>query len=583
MTVDDVVARRPGRSWFERRRGSGGPRSAQSATPTVRRQRGGTTAGGRPGPLGDAPAERREVAADVVEHAVEQHPHAAACAARDEARRSRRRRRGAGRSAKWSTCRSRGCRRRTPGRARSPDAAEVDQVVQPRSSRRRRCARRRPSARRRARRRRTRAGRRATRSRADPARRHAAAGGTSVRPASCRHPPNVPADRSRPRTGAPAAARRRAGSGGGPPGIAGSCRRDPRDWFLTHEERENPHTRIDEIRGAARRGATATPCAPSCTAAPTSPSSTSGSATWGRGDRLYFADWQRRPRRAADRRPGLHAQQPRSSRPSGAASTSAACCGARTGTGSASAPHGTATSARRSGRPAASACGTCGCAPAARTTRSSWCSGTATTRAATSRTSAASTSATAAATTSDHHGDAQAARAGEGLRPDPGLARRPGRDPGPGGARRGDDVPRAVGGQHPAHPEPRPPAVEPVPPRGPVTRARWVTRRRPPPPEPRGTTSSRSCAPSRRSSQGLRLRARGRALGDARQPQGDPQAERLVYVEDQYLWSEEVGDHFAQRCGTTLTSDWSSCCRWCPTWEGADGRAAAALRPDAGA
>ena len=60
------------------------------------------------------------------------------------------------------------------------------------------------------------------------------------------------------------------------------------------------------------------------------------------------------------------------------------------------------------------------------------------------------------------------------------------------------------------------------------------------------------------------------------QHQGHRACERLVYVEDQYLWSEEVGEHFAARCATSPTSGWSSCCRWSPDREGARGRGTAA-------
>ena len=56
----------------------------------------------------------------------------------------------------------------------------------------------------------------------------------------------------------------------------------------------------------------------------------------------------------------------------------------------------------------------------------------------------------------------------QGLRPDPAVARRPGGDPGPGGPRRGDDVPRTLGGQHPAHPQPGAAGLELGAPRGPL-------------------------------------------------------------------------------------------------------------------
>ena len=56
---------------------------------------------------------------------------------------------------------------------------------------------------------------------------------------------------------------------------------DVREWLLVSEERENPHTAIDAVRGTARRGAPATPSGRSCTVATTSRSCTSGSARSG--------------------------------------------------------------------------------------------------------------------------------------------------------------------------------------------------------------------------------------------------------------------------------------------------------------
>ena len=156
----------------------------------------------------------------------------------------------------------------------------------------------------------------------------------------------------------------------------------------------------------------------------------------------------RRPRPAAHRRPALDGVGDASPRRPGAASRCAACSGARTGTGSASTPRIAPARRSRSTRPAGSACATCGCAPAARTTRSSSCCGTATTRRATSPSSAASTCATAAATTSPTRATRRSADAA-GVRPAPGVARRAAGDRGAGGLRRRDHLPRAVGGPTP--------------------------------------------------------------------------------------------------------------------------------------
>ena len=99
----------------------------------------------------------------------------------------------------------------------------------------------------------------------------------------------------------------------------------------------------------------------------------------------------------------------------------------------------------RSTRPAAAACSTCGCGSAVRTTRSSSCSVIAAAPSSMSPSSAASTCATAGAMTSSHAGDPQRQPMAKvyGSRPpwhDVQLA-----ITGPGGRRRRDRLPRAVG------------------------------------------------------------------------------------------------------------------------------------------
>ena len=230
-----------------------------------------------------------------------------------------------------------------------------------------------------------------------------------------------------------------------------------------------------------------------------------------------------------------------SRRPS-AASTCEGCSGGPTGTVSASAPTGIATWARRSARPAGSACGTCGCARAALTTRSSWSSGTPRTRRATSPTSAASTCVTAGATTTTHDGDPQPVELAKAYGPTPPW----------------HDVQVAIQGpavhdvettfrerwedSTPLTAQPGAPGLELAAPRGPRPTSRWPPRHRLPLRDPTGTTSSRSVRTFPViSPKGFDFAPEGERSVMLSNTKAIAQADRLVYVEDQYLWSRGRG------------------------------------------
>ena len=146
---------------------------------------------------------------------------------------------------------------------------------------------------------------------------------------------------------------------------------DVREWFLTNQERENPHTRIDDVRGDGTAWSSGNNVRAIVHGRPYFEELHERITGLGPGDRLYFADWRGDPDEQLTDDPGstLNATLVAAAR---AASTCEGCCGGPTGTVSASAPTGIATWATRSARPAVSACGTCACATAAPTTRSSW-------------------------------------------------------------------------------------------------------------------------------------------------------------------------------------------------------------------
>ena len=283
------------------------------------------------------------------------------------------------------------------------------------------------------------------------------------------------------------------------------------DLFLRPAERDNPHTASTTTTRRGSRGARATAYGRSCTAGPTSAELHERVERAGRGRPPLLRRLARRPRPAAHRRPGLDGLGDLRRRPPGAAPTCAGCCGARTGTGSASRSRESRMLGdrdRRGRRPVPA--GHAGAHRRRRTTRSSSSCGTATTRRATSPTSAASTCATAGATTSSTTATARRSR----------CRRRTARAP------PWHDVQVAIQGPavhdvettfrerwedtHPAHPQPRAPAVEPGPARGPrpptpgrAGAAAPVARRRPH--RPVQILRTYPVDPA----QGLRLRTRG--------------------------------------------------------------------------
>ena len=135
-----------------------------------------------------------------------------------------------------------------------------------------------------------------------------------------------------------------------------------------------------------------------------------------------------------------------------------------------------------------------------------------------------------------------AAAAHRGVRRAPAVARRPGRDPGAGGPRRRDRLPRALGGPDPAVPGARRPdsATGSA---GSTPRPTRCRSRRPPPPRGRRSTSSSCCAPTRTCATAATTRSP--AAASAAWPAATPRRwrgpERLIYVEDQYLWGHHVG------------------------------------------
>lgn len=63
-------------------------------------------------------------------------------------------------------------------------------------------------------------------------------------------------------------------------------------WFLTHEERENPHTRIDEVRGDGTAWSSGNTVRAIVHGRPYFAELHERISALGPGDRLYFADWQ---------------------------------------------------------------------------------------------------------------------------------------------------------------------------------------------------------------------------------------------------------------------------------------------------
>lgn len=70
---------------------------------------------------------------------------------------------------------------------------------------------------------------------------------------------------------------------------------DVRDWLLTNEERENPHTRIDEVRGDGTAWSSGNTVRAIVHGRPYFAELHARITGLGPGDRLYFADWQGEP------------------------------------------------------------------------------------------------------------------------------------------------------------------------------------------------------------------------------------------------------------------------------------------------
>ncbi len=134
---------------------------------------------------------------------------------------------------------------------------------------------------------------------------------------------------------------------------------------------------------------------------------------------------------------------------------------------------------------------------------------------------------------------------GGGVRRHPAVARHPGRHQRPGRPRRRDRVPRAVGGPH--HPEPQPghPAPGPAPPASTPHPTRCPSRRHHRRPSTAAPTSSSCCAPIPNLRHGRDYDfARGGERSVARgYTKAVTRARHLLYVEDQYLWGDHVGEH----------------------------------------
>ncbi len=295
----------------------------------------------------------------------------------------------------------------------------------------------------------------------------------------------------------------------------------------------------------APRGAAATPSGPSSTVGRTSQELHERITGLGPGDRLYFADWRGDPDEQLTDDPAIDPQRHPGRGGSSAASTCEGCCGAPTGTVSATAPTGTATWARRSARPAGSACGTCGSAPAAPTTRSSSSSGTPRTRPATSPTSAASTSATADATTTT-----TTATRNRSSSPRPTARPRRGTT-----SRWRSRARRSTTWRRPSANDGRTAPRSPSTPDA-CSRAGCTARTCPPeplgaqapPPPPR--TDGHDVVQIVRTfpviaPKGFDFAPEGERSVMLSNTKAIAHADRLVYVEDQYLWSEDVGEHFA--------------------------------------
>ena len=80
---------------------------------------------------------------------------------------------------------------------------------------------------------------------------------------------------------------------------------DVRDWFLTKDERENPHTRIDDVRGDGSAWSSGNVVRAVVHGRPYFAELHERISALGAGDRLYFADWQGDPDQQLTDDPGV--------------------------------------------------------------------------------------------------------------------------------------------------------------------------------------------------------------------------------------------------------------------------------------
>mgnify|MGYP000963606734 FL=1 len=66
-------------------------------------------------------------------------------------------------------------------------------------------------------------------------------------------------------------------------------------WFLSHEERANPHTRIDAVRGDELAWSTGNSVRPIVHGATYFADLADRISQMGEGDRVYFVDWRGDP------------------------------------------------------------------------------------------------------------------------------------------------------------------------------------------------------------------------------------------------------------------------------------------------
>ncbi len=176
-------------------------------------------------------------------------------------------------------------------------------------------------------------------------------------------------------------------------------RPEPADWLLSQDERGNPRTRLDDGhpgREAWSEGNLVRPLVHGATYFAELHERIEATRA---GDLLLFTDWQGDADERLTGEPGSEVAEVLARADERGVDVRGLVWRShwdKLGFSAEREPAARRASCSRAGR---RRCSTCGCAPAARTTRSSWSSGTGTTPRATSPTSAASTCATPAATT----------------------------------------------------------------------------------------------------------------------------------------------------------------------------------------